>query len=353
MPFPIPVTFFKAGTTTTTTTTTTTLAVAKIVVIGNSGKIIYSNDLSTWNTATTPHSSDANYTYSSVTYSPARRQFVAAYSNGGSATAKFNTSNDGITWIDQVNPTTALTSWGALAWSPTLSLYVACSQESSSATASRFASSPDGVTWTLRSAPSFSGVYHPYSRMIWSVSSSAFIAIGQGPTTSQNSAYSTNGTSWTTNTASATLANAIAEGASSLGAGKHVKVYTKSTSSFICASATDVTSTWTSRTQAMTSVAASFLGVAWSPSLALYCAISSSAVMSITSTDGTTWSRSATGITALTNVSNMTWSASLAKFIAVGTGSSGTVAIMTSTNGTTWSTVTAPTGSWNDVIATS
>jgi len=326
--------------------------IPKIVVVGYSGNIIYSDDLVTWSAATTPHSSDANYVYSSVTYSPQRRQFVATYFAGASATAKFNTSNNGKNWIEQVNPSTALDSWGGLAWSPTLQLYVACSQETASSNPSRFASSPDGVNWTLRSAPSFSGVYHPYGRTIWSVSSSAFIAIASGPTTSQNSAYSTNGTSWTTNTTSATLAYSIAEGDSSLGAGKHVKVYNKSTSSFICASATDVTSTWTSRTQGMTGVAASFVGVAWSPSLALYCAISSSAVMSITSTDGITWSRFATGISNL-NISNMTWSASLGKFIAVGSSVVGTVAIMVSTNGTTWSTITTPSGNWVDIIATS
>ena len=78
--------------------------IPKIVVAGSDGGIIYSDDLVTWQGATTPHGSDVSYLYGAVTYSPQRRQFIATYTTGPTSTTLINTSNNGKTWIEQVNP---------------------------------------------------------------------------------------------------------------------------------------------------------------------------------------------------------------------------------------------------------
>ena len=99
-------------------------------------------------------------------------------------------------------------------------------------------------------------------------------------------------------------------------------------------------------------------GVAWSPSLALYCAVAVvgpynyGSELVILSTTGTSWTRYSTGITNI-NISDIAWSASLGKFIAVGGGVVTTVAMMQSSNGTTWSTITAPSGGWGSIVTTS
>jgi len=331
-------------------------SIPKIVVVGGTGNIMYSDDLVTWSAATTPHSSDANYSYISVTYSPQRRQFIAIIHNSNANTWTINTSNNGKTWIEQVIPTNTK-NWISVAWSPTLMLYAACASE---AIQNNFMTSPDGVNWTERSQNTtvpFHG-YIGYHDIIWSVSSSAFIAVGTGGSNSQNSAYSTDGINWIVNTASANKALAIAEGDSSLGAGKHVKIYRKTSTQNQAASASDVTSTWTDRTASMGGDEYTWSGVAWSPSLALYCAVASVGPLNygselvILSTNGTSWTRYSTGITDII-ITGIAWSASLGKFIAVGSSVVGTVAIMVSTNGTTWSTITTPSGNWVDIIATS
>jgi hypothetical protein len=331
-------------------------SIPKIVVVGHNGDIIYSDDAVTWQGATAPHSSDANYAYSAVTYSPQRRQFVAIIYDGINSTYNINTSNNGKTWIEQVIPTNT-TSWNSVAWSPTLRLYAACAGDGIQ---NNFMTSPDGVNWTDRSQNAtvpFYG-YIGYSKIIWSVSSSAFIAIGTDGSDSQNSAYSTNGINWIVNTASATKGRGIAEGDSSLGAGKHVKIYRKTSTQNQASSASDVTSTWTGRTASMGGAVYDWSGVAWSPSLALYCGVASSGPLNygcervILSTDGINWTGYSTGLTNI-NIADIAWSASLGKFIAVGDGVSGTVAMMQSSNGTTWSTITTPNGDWDSIVATS
>ena len=330
--------------------------IPKIVVVGDDGNIIYSDDAVTWQGATTPHGSDVSYLYNGVVYSPQRRQFVAAILNANNSTYAVHTSNNGKTWIEQVIPTNT-TSWNNIAWSPTLRLYAACAGDGIQ---NNFMTSPDGVNWTDRSQNAtvpFYG-YIGYLDIIWSVSSSAFIAIGTDGSASQNSAYSTDGITWTINTASAIKANAIAEGDSSLGAGKHVKIYRKTSTQNQAASASDVTSTWTSRTASMGGAVYDWSGVAWSPSLALYCGVASSGLLNygcervILSTDGINWTGYSTGLTNI-NIADIVWSASLGKFIAVGDGVSGTVAMMQSSNGTSWSTITAPSGNWSSIVATS
>ena len=334
--------------------------IPKIVVAGSDGGIIYSDDLVTWQGATTPHGSDVSYLYGAVTYSPQRRQFIATYTTGPTSTTLINTSNNGKTWIEQVNPSNSGTDWTGLAWSPTLRLYATCSNTGNNQY--NFMTSPDGVNWTNRAAPSFSGNYYGYNKIIWSVSSSAFIAISTGgfagASAANSSAYSTDGITWTANSSSAIFATAIAEGDSSLGAGKHVKVWKLTSNNNKVASASNVTSTWTDRSATMTSVTYNWSGVAWSPSLGLYCAVSTYGVdygckHVILSSDGINWTRYATGINNI-NLSAIAWSASLGKFIAVGGGISPyTTTMMVSTNGTTWSTITAPAGEWSSIVATS
>jgi hypothetical protein len=97
--------------------------------------------------------------------------------------------------------------------------------------------------------------------------------------------------------------------------------------------------------------------VTWSPSLAIYCAVSSNGTNRVmTSSDGINWSLQTASLAG--QWVSITWSESLGLFCASRTGGEFNNPFMTSSNGTSWTTQTLPTGEvlrgnrvqWNEDI---
>lgn len=113
----------------------------------------------------------------------------AAVSTSGTAT-RVMTSPDGITWTTRTSSTDS--TWTAICWSPDLSLFVAVNRDG----ATRAMTSPDGITWTARSVGAND---KEISGVCWSPALGLFVAtVGTAGTTSVYT--SPNGTTWTNRT---------------------------------------------------------------------------------------------------------------------------------------------------------
>jgi hypothetical protein len=92
--------------------------------------------------------------------------FVATGSFADSGSARhIMTSPDGITWTQRTAP--AAKDWYSIAWSPELSLFAAVSR---SGDAAGIMTSPNGVNWTLRTTPT-----HAFTYIVWSPELSMFV----------------------------------------------------------------------------------------------------------------------------------------------------------------------------------
>ncbi len=246
------------------------------------------------------------------------------------------TSTDGITWTNNtitfsptlttVNLPTTGDYWGAPAWSPELSLFAAIAGDGSY----KFATSPDGVTWTARS----STVQEDFRSICWSPDLTLFCAVAITGTAANRIATSPDGITWTARTAPE--------------ANSWLSVCWSTDLTLFCAVSADGTNrvmtspdgtTWTARSAAE---ANTWRSIVWSSSLGLFVAIANTGTNRVmTSPDGTTWT--ARSISTKTWMS-VTWSATLGLFAAVATATgSDTQQVATSTDGTTWTirTVTA------------
>jgi hypothetical protein len=215
----------------------------------------------------------------------------------------------------------AVFTYVGLDYSPSLSLFAAVSG-SALETSNFLMTSSDGVTWTERNllSRSWAGVH-------WVEDLGLFIALRSG--TTEGAATSSNGIDWTFRTTpagaweelawSSSLTLAVATG---FGVGQ------------IMTSPDGIN--WTIRTSA--DAAALHTGVAWSPSLGLFCACTANGTGNgglervMTSTDGTSWTiRTASVVGAWEHIA---WSASLGLFACV----SNDGKIMTSPDGINWTT---------------
>ena len=320
MPFPIPVTFFKAGTTTTTTTTTTTVAV-KIIVggINSSGtsRIQTSSNGTSWTSQNvnatmgcTPGQAATADIWGGV-YAPALGLYVLGFGGGSVATS---TTAAASSWTIRSTPFTDCVNGGwnnGLAWASSLSLFVMVSQRVANPI-----TSTDGITWTSRT-----GAGTGWSELVWAASISTFVAIqnyGTGKVLT-----STNGTSWTQRSVvgATTSFNGIAWSPT-------LALFAAVGSSGIVQTSPDGT-TWTTRTP---SSAAPWLDIAWSPTLGMFAACSDGNTAKVmTSTNGTTWTERLS-LGSGTDLRQITWSTALGLFIIAGNGTN----IYTSSNGTSW-----------------
>ena len=103
--------------------------------------------------------------------------------------------------LESWTPQTSITSntWKAVAYSPSLNIYVAIA--SNNANTSSFASSTDGLTWTIRTAPASK----TWNDVVWNEDRKAFFAVSDASSGASNAfATSTNGTSWSGISAPAT-----------------------------------------------------------------------------------------------------------------------------------------------------
>ena len=183
------------------------------------------------------------------------------------STATFYTSPDGITWTVRTAPATS--AWVGIAWNGTSFCAIGNTSGTTAAT------STDGITWTLRTLPGTG----TWSSIAWN--GTVFCAIASQSGTM--AATSPDGTTWTLRTlpATTTWAQILWNGTQFLA--------TSGTTSW--GTSPDGT-TWTSRTgPAVVSSSAPWYNVAWGNGMYLYTTGTNSNWF--TSTDGITWTTKA------------------------------------------------------------
>jgi PKD repeat protein len=314
----------------------TFVAVSSNGVLGDGQHAMTSPEGTTWTIRNTITTYDG--AYRDIAYSPSLGRFVAVglnndlYMSTPGLLAQVITSDDGgITWIRREFVRT--TYWlSAVEWSSALNLFVALSigtEAGGSGDADRAFTSPDGITWTTRTAAQAV----TWRDLAWAPSINLFAAIAD--TGTDRVMTSPDGITWTTRTPSADNEwNAIC--------------WSSALSLFVAVSdnGTDrvMTSpdgiTWTARSAA---AASTWLDVIWCAELNLFVAIAATGTTQImTSPDGVTW-------TARTKPNANVWSAlafdgtTIVCVAQSGTGDR----VMTSTDGITWTAgVSAADKSW-------
>jgi hypothetical protein len=287
--------------------------------------------VSTW----TARTSAADNAWSSVCWAPELPLFCAVSSTG--TATRVMTSPDGITWTTR--STSGLDNeWRSVAWAPELSLLCAVA---TTGAANRVMTSSNGTTWTARST---SGFDNEWRSVCWAPELSLFCAVAS--TGSSNRVMtSTNGITWTTRTSAAD--NSWQSVCWSPDLSLFCAVSSSGTGTRVMTSPDGIT--WTTRTSAANNA---WRSVCWSAELCLFCAVSDSSAGTIanrvmTSPDGITW----TAVSAATNTdwTSVVWSSSMSVFCAVSSSGSGN-RVMTSLDGITWTTRTSPANnSWSAV----
>ncbi len=378
-------------------------ALGKLAAVASSGsgsRVMYSSDGITW----TAGSGAPTEQWASVAWSPSLAKFVAV-SNAVTNAVMYST--DGITWSTSGVSGAGTDLWQSIAWSPDLSLFVAVSN--TAGTGNEVMTSPDGLTWTMRTAASSSN----WITVTWATSATAataavtagatgctggstgiFVALAGSPATEM---YSCNGTNWTTSSTGGTGSEAwkgvtfggstfVAVGTTGVAmsstdgltwtsrtanvpATNNLKAITynptgtdpnSGLTGFFTAVATSginraITShdgiTWTAQQTAVYS----WLSVAWSPTAnttgTLVAVTNSGTLLNrvMYSTDGgSTWSYANAATN--NNWKAVTWSADLGIFVAVAASGTGN-RVMTSSDGIHWTSQTSAGDlSWNSIV---
>jgi hypothetical protein len=158
-----------------------------VAISGN--KVMYSSNGTSWSSSSVS-GVDSN-DWVSVCWSPELSKFVAVAASG-TTNYRVMTSPDGITWTARSAPQNNY--WRTVCWSPELSIFVAVSENGTN----RVMTSPDGITWTLRSIPT--GTTISWSAVCWSPELSIFVATAKGSGSSRIMT-SHDGINWTPRTA--------------------------------------------------------------------------------------------------------------------------------------------------------
>lgn len=279
---------------------------------GGSSAFTTSTDGVNWSSAT---NFPVGITATDVAWSPDLGLWVVAGLTGGLAT-----SPDGVTWTVRTSGTASTLS--AVTWADTLGLFVAVGNSGVLLT------SPDGITWTSRTS-GFGATN--IANVAWSPDVGVLVACGL----SSKVSYSTDGITWTNITVGALgrTHNAV-EWADTLG------LFVMSGDRQIFTSPDGVT--WTSRSYTIigsSEVRNSGKAVAWSSDLGIYLIGSGTAGADVTSRydtspDAVTWTKrnmpSGAGV-----LDDFAWSADLGLFVAV----QGT-SYFYSSSGTSWTLAT-------------
>jgi hypothetical protein len=288
-----------------------------------------------WTTQVTP-----NRAFDSIVWSADLSLFVATTTSIG--LGGIVTSPDGVTWTDRTAQGT-VSPWVDVCWSPELGIFVAVRTTLNNTVQT----SPDGITWTLRTSPA---VTTTWNAVCWSAPLGLFCAVNGTGTVGSQAYTSPNGgstvtTNWTPRQLTATAAIAYvdvcwsnyATGGSATTIGLFCAVSSSGAAATGASTSPDGI-TWTARN---TSSGANVLSaVCWSDELGLFCAVSSTAstTSAYTSPTGVTWTARTTPSIAWNDVN---WAPQLAIFIAVSNTAS-VNAMMTSPDGINWVTRTTP-----------
>ena len=148
-------------------------------VVGENNKAFSSTDGINWTARTIPGPAK----WKRVTYSPDLGLFVAVNEDTSTSRVdKIATSTDAITWTLRTSPKPAggsSPSWRDVAWSPELGLFVAVADQNTNYFGTYYpvGTSPDGITWTIRSTGSDPAIAY-FRSVAWSSELSLFCATG-------------------------------------------------------------------------------------------------------------------------------------------------------------------------------
>jgi hypothetical protein len=152
-------------------------------------KIMWSSDGIVWQYATTV---PALLNWTCVAYGGTSPLFVAINENGATTNCVM-TSPDGVTWTIRTVPTAL--QWNSVTWGAGPNLFVAVARNG--AVATNIITSPDGITWTSRTSPA-ANIWRSVTFGSNIVTGAAYyIAVSSSATTANKIMYSTNGTTWT------------------------------------------------------------------------------------------------------------------------------------------------------------
>lgn len=288
--------------------------------------------LDDWVSQTTPLS--ANAIWVNYAYSPELHLLVAV-SHGGTDANGVMTSPDGITWTLRTCP---VQQWRGIAWSPKLHLFAACA---GSGTGNRFMTSPDGINWTSRTS---TGDYR-WRKMIWNDETGLFIAIANTAGFTDKVSTSPDGITWTARTCPDREWSDIAY-SKELGLFVVSGTNTYSGSDEKIMTSPDAIN-WTLRSAGSGDLGW-WEGISWSPDLGLFVCNQYGAIPGnagkymMTSPDGINWTlRDAPSGFYLSSA----WSSELGYFVACGEGG----LLSTSRDGINWTARTVPNKNWRRV----
>lgn len=234
----------------------------------------------------------------------------------------------------------SVTSWNKVVWADTLGLFVAVGQVSGGniEDRGRIYTSPDGLTWTERVPTK----RYPWQSIAWS--GSKLVVVSNitldhlGGTTPDQTAYSTNGTSWTLVNSAERSAWADITWASGL-------------SKFVAVSSTGTNRTMysadgTSWTGVSAATAKSWGGIAYNGTILVATAGDSSTTSVMTSTNATSWSSQITSITTTFKDRGISYGTELGLFAAV----SGSGHLLRSSDTTTWTDWSGVPSGWTSAL---
>lgn len=305
------------------------------------------NAVSTWQERTTP-----SRTYNGLCWSPEKNLFVAVA--GGGVSENVLISSNGIDWTP-ITTSDAISSWRSVCYSKELGIFCAC--QNTTVSANKIMTSPDGINWTLVSAPD-----RFWNCVIWVSELNLFVAVASSGT-NDRIMTSPNGVNWTLRISpvdnnwinvcwSPELRLLVA--VSFTGTGNRVMTSPDGINWTIRISPEDnqwISVCWSSEISLFCAVAQTganrvmissdginwrsilvsldtYRSVCWSPELRIFCAVSQGSDINrvMTSPDGINWTlRNAVG---LRNWQGVVWSPELGIFVAVA--NSGTNRVMTS-----------------------
>lgn len=292
---------------------------------------------STNGTSWTSIPSIQNNDWTSVTYGVVgSNDVLIAVSSSGTGDRIMRSENSIYNWTTISSP--ADYKWKSVTWSSDLSLFCAVA---SSGNSDRVMTSPDGITWTLRTSASS----NDWQSVIWggAIGQKKFVAVSSSGTNNRVMT-SSDGITWTSRTSAANNYWTSVTWASSLGL--FCAVAASGTNNRVMTSPDGIT--WTSRNA---SDEYEWRSITWSPTLGLFCAVASSGTGNrvMTSSNGINWFHQ--------NPANdkywtsITWSQSLGLFYAVANDGIYN-RIMYSNNGINWTFINkAPINiDWNSII---
>lgn len=229
-------------------------------------------------------------------------------------------ANTGLRWTQRNTPVDQ--SFVSICWAPELRLFCAASV---TGTNNRFITSPNGVDWTARTPPDPTRAYRA---ICWSPELRLFCAVCNNGTGSRV-ATSPNGVDWTLQATPADYAWQVIAWSPQL---RLFCAFEGAAASAFCMTSPDGAA-WTLRS---IPVAADYRGLTWAPELGIFCVISATYQVSLTSSNGTSWTQSSFDPLGTVNFADLAWSSTLRLFVAASSSGGSPGGLLYSRNGSTW-----------------